>query len=226
MNRRPVLALTLASLSAASLAAALTALPAAADPLPGTSGLSALRQATVERADAALNSPRAFKVAGSETVHQSVVKPAQNRNVLELAGSNDNRTVFNHYNGNSWCGSFVAAMWTGKTMPDPAAYPRIPTSYESSQAWRTDPRVAGRFHAYSGATQTLPKPGDVLVWSDDGSSWAGHVGLVVKVTASTRTVLTVEGNVDGDEIARKSYTWHTGGPLRAGKTFRGYTSRE
>jgi hypothetical protein len=221
VQHRPVLAL-----SAASLLTALVALPAAADPLPPTSGLSGLRQATVDRADAALNTPRAFKVAGSETVHQSTVRPAQNRNVLERAGSNANRNVYNRYNGNSWCGSFIAAMWTGRTMPDPASFPRIPTSYESSQAWRTDPRVADRFHAYRGPGQTLPKPGDVLVWSDDGSTWAGHVGLVVKVTASTRTILTVEGNVDGDEIARKSYTWGTGGPLRPGKTFRGYTSRE
>ncbi|MBM6400951.1 CHAP domain-containing protein [Phycicoccus sonneratiae] len=221
MHHRPALAL-----AAASVLTALAAVPALADPLPSTTGLSGLRQATVDRADAALNNPRSFKLAGSNTLHSSTVKKAQNRNVLELSGSNDNRVVYNDYNGNSWCGSFIAAMWTGHTMPDPAAFPRIPTSYESSQAWRTDPRVADRWHPYTGARQALPAPGDVLVWSDDGSSRAGHVGLVVKVTASTRTILTVEGNVDGDEIARKSYTWGTGGPQRAGKTFRGYTSRE
>ncbi|MBM6405950.1 CHAP domain-containing protein [Phycicoccus sp. CSK15P-2] len=221
MPRRHPLALT----AAAALVALCGAAPAVADPLPTTDGLSALRQDTVTRADKALNNPRKFKVAGSETIHKSTVRAAKNRNVLELDGSNDNRVVFNDYNGNSWCGSFVAAMWTGHTMPDPSVYPRIPTNYESSQAWATDPKVRDLFHPYTGADQKLPKPGDVLVWKDDDSSWTGHVGLVVKVYPGTRKIVTVEGNVDGDEIAKKIYTWGAGGPARAGKTFRGYTSR-
>ncbi|GGL28806.1 CHAP domain-containing protein [Phycicoccus endophyticus] len=221
MTHRPAIVL-----GSAVLLAGLSALPAAADPLPSTDGLSALRQDTVTRADAALNNPRKFKLAGSETVYLSTVKAAQNRNVLERNGSNANRNVYNHYNGNSWCGSFVAAMWTGHTMPNAASYPRIPSSYESSQAWATDPKVADLFHPFTGADQKLPAPGDVLVWKDDDSSWTGHVGLVVKVRASTRRVVTVEGNVDGDEIAKKVYTWGAKGPQRAGKTFRGYTSRQ
>ncbi|NHA67986.1 CHAP domain-containing protein [Phycicoccus flavus] len=226
MTRRPALALVLAA--AALAASTAVAAPATADPIPVGSNLSQLRQDTVKRASAALNNPRAFKLAGSDTIHKSTVYPARNKNVLELDGSNANRVVFNHYNGNSWCGSFIAAMWTGKTMPDASAYPRLPRSYESSQAWRTDAKVSTLWHPFTGAGQRLPRPGDVLVWSDDGSSWAGHVGLVVQIdtSSSPRTVTTVEGNVSGDEIRKLTYAWGSEGPKRTGKTFRGYTARD
>lgn len=223
MQHRPALVL---AVSAALVAGVGGSGSASADPVEVNPNWSQLRQDTVSRADKALNNVRTFKLAGSSTLHDSRVLPAQNRNVLEKDGSNDNRVVFNGYNGNSWCGSFVAAMWTGKNMPDPASYPRIPTNYESSQAWATDPKVQDLFTPFTGPNQKLPRPGDVVVWKDNDSSWSGHVGLVVEIDTQTRRVDTVEGNVDGDEIARKSYVWGDDGLQRAGKTFRGYTSRE
>ena len=222
MTVRPVTALA-ATVALATCATVLPLAPAAADPLPSTSGLSALRQDAVTRADRALNTPRSFAKAGSDRLYESRVLPAQNRNVLEHEGSNDNRNVFNDYNGQEWCGYFIAAMWTGQNTPDPAQFPRVPAAYPSSQAWMTD--ADGRFRAFTGAGQRLPRPGDVLVWTND-SGVGGHVALVVKTLVDTRRVITVEGNVDGDEIARKSYAWDADGPTRDGKRFRGYALRE
>ncbi len=229
MTVRRTLALTLSAVVGAGvvLAAPAGAVPLASAPAAPTAtaaAASTLRSDTVARAQAALTHPRKFKTSATSPVYLSTVLAAQKRNVLERGGSEANRNVFNGYNGAEWCGYFVAAMWTGTNVPDPAVYPRIPSSYPSSQAWMT--QSGSRFHAFTGANQTLPKPGDVLVWTNTTPGTGGHVGLVVSVNGTTRTVHTIEGNVNGDEVAAFAYPWGAHGAVRSGKTFRGYTSRE
>ncbi|MDT0212771.1 CHAP domain-containing protein [Rothia sp. ARF10] len=191
------------------------------------SALSTLRQDTVDRADRLVSTDLSFKDAGG-TVRTST-QPSADRNVLERDGSNTNSNVLNDYNGLDWCGYLVARTWTGTNTPDPAVYPRIPTHYMRSQAWRTDAKTP----YYRFSQSRLPKPGDVLVWqngsgtagADNGNPY-GHVGVVTAVNATTKVVTSVEGNVAGDEIRRITYAWDANGPTKDGKHFMGHTSRE
>jgi hypothetical protein len=201
--------------------------PSTAIPVPEGQPLSKLRQDTVDRARAALNNPRKFKTSSTSATYLSTVLKDQGRNVLERNGSNANRVVFNDFNGLEWCGYFAAAMWTGTNTPDPDNYPKIPDSYPSSQAWRAsgEAGVGNRFHAFR-AGGALPKPADVLVWTNNDASTGGHVGVVVSVNYDTKKVTTIEGNVNGDEVARKVYAWDSNGPTLSGKVFRGFASRE
>lgn len=194
--------------------------------------LSTLRQQTVDRANALLRADLRYRDANG-TIRLST-QPTANRNVLAWSGSNTNRNELNDFSagyasGLDWCGYFVARTWTGQNTPDPAAFPRIPTSYMRSQAWRTDAPTA-----YLRFSQTrLPAPGDVLVWQNgtgsagaDNGSATGHVGVVTAVNATTRVVTSVEGNVAGDEIRRYTYAWDANGPTKDGKHFMGHTSRD
>ncbi|GAB3065963.1 hypothetical protein GCM10027080_02070 [Pedococcus soli] len=196
--------------------------PASASLPPEGGGLSALRQATVDRADAALSKRWEFHLNG--TAYLSTVESAT-RNVLENSQWNDanqNHVVFNGYDGNPWCGDFAAYTWTAHMMPSTSTYPRLPDNYEYSQNWRN---VSG-FRSFPG-NKTTPTPGDVLVWKDDDGSVHGHVGVVVSTNYSTKSVTTVEGNVAGDEVRRFTYSWSsTNGYVKAGKTFLGAAPRE
>jgi hypothetical protein len=196
-------------------------------PVPEGAPLSAIRQETVDRARAALNNPRKFKTSSTSSVYLSTVLEGEGRNVLERNGSNANRNIFNDFNGQEWCGYFAAAVWTGVNTPDPANFPKIPNAYPSSQAWRESgpSGVGDRFHPFR-AGGAMPKPADVLVWTNNDASTGGHVGVVVSVNYDTNKVTTIEGNVNGDEVARKVYAWDSNGPTLSGKVFRGFTSRE
>lgn len=224
-----LLSLRRTALAAASLAlvggtAAFAAPASASIPPPDGGGLSALRQETIDNARAALNNPRKFKTSSTSAIYSSTVMAAEDRNVLERNGSNANRVVFNDYNGDEWCGYFAAAMWTGENTPSTTANPRIPDSYPSSQAWRTG--VGNRFHPFNGPGGVKPRPGDVLVWQNHDTSTGGHVGVVISYNYDTDKVVTIEGNVNGDEVARKVYAWDGNGPSIAEKTFMGFTDRE
>lgn len=234
MKARTIAALAAAATSAGLLIAAPTARAqhVAADPAPGmvqatAVALSALRQDTVDRANNLLAADLKFEDAAG-TVRLST-QPSANRNVLSFDGSNTNSNVFNGFNGLDWCGYFVARTWTGQNTPDPAAYPRIPTYYMRSQAWRTDSPTP--YHRFS--PTRLPQPGDVLVWqngtgspgTDNGDPY-GHVGVVTAVNVTTKVVTSVEGNVAGDEMRRFTYAWDSNGPTKDGKHFMGHTSRE
>lgn len=224
-----LLSLRRTALAAASLAlvggtAAFSAPASANLPVPDGGGVSALRQETVDRARNNLNNPRHFKTSSTSPIYTSTVMDAENRNVLERSGSNANRVEFNDYNGQEWCGYFVARVWSGENTPNLADYPRIPDGYPSSQAWRTG--VGDRFHAFTGAGGIKPKPGDVLVWQNIDTSTGGHVGVVISYNYDTNQVVTIEGNVNGDEVARKVYAWDSNGPSISGKNFKGFTDRE
>ena len=205
---------------------------ASAGSTTSTAALSTLRQQTVDRANALLRADLRYQDANG-TIRVST-QPSANRNVLSHNGSNTNRNELNDYSagyasGLDWCGYFVARTWTGQNTPDPAAFPRIPTFYMRSQAWRTDsPTPFLRF-----ARTRLPHPGDVLVWQNgtgapgaDNGSATGHVGVVTAVDTTTRVVTSVEGNVAGDEIRRYTYAWDADGPTKDGKHFMGHASRE
>ena len=172
----------------------------------------------------ALNNPRNFKTSSSSPIYSSTVLSGENRNVLERNGSNANRVVFNDYNGQEWCGYFAAAMWTGQNTPSTSTFPRIPNSYPSSQAWRTE--TGSNFHPFNGPGGVKPKPGDVLVWQNLDTSTGGHVGIVIMFNYDTNNVVTIEGNVNGDEVARNVYAWDSNGPSISSKTFKGFTDRE
>ncbi|WP_353951647.1 CHAP domain-containing protein [Knoellia sp. S7-12] len=194
--------------------------------------LSTLRQESVDRANALLTTGVKYKDAAG-TIRTST-RPSATRNVLEWSGSNTNRNEFNDYSdgyasGLDWCGYFVARVWTGENTPAPASFPRIPALYLRSQAWRTDAKTP-----YFRFAQTrLPQPGDVLVWQNgagaagvDNGVATGHVGVVTAVNATTKVVTSVEGNVAGDEINRRTYAWDADGPTLPDKHFMGHTARE
>lgn len=192
-----------------------------------TTALSTLRQQTVDRANNLLTADLRYEDAAG-TVRLST-QPGANRNLLTWNGSNTNSNVLNDFNGLDWCGYLVARTWTGENTPSTSAFPRIPTYYMRSQAWRTEAKTPWfRF-----AQSRLPEPGDVLVWqngagapgADNGTS-TGHVGVVTGVNATTKVVTSVEGNVNGDEIRRYTYAWDADGPTKDGKHFMGHTARE
>lgn len=191
-------------------------------PPPDGGGLSALRQATVDRATGALSKRWEFHLNG--TSYLSTLDSGS-RNVLENSlwtDANQNHVVFNDYNGNPWCGDFAAYTWTAHMMPSTSTYPRLPSNYEYSQNWT---HVSG-YRAFPGNKST-PTAGDVLVWHDDDGSVHGHVGVVVSVNYDTKAVTTVEGNVAGDEVKRITYSWSsTTGYVKSGKTFLGVAPRE
>lgn len=238
MKARTIAALAVAATSAGLVAAVPTAQAREADTATASTSqasvaaLSTLRQDTVNRANTLLAADLSYKDA-SGTIRLSR-QPSADRNVLEIDGSNTNRNELNDYSagyasGLDWCGYFVARTWTGTNTPDPAAYPRIPTYYMRSQAWRTEAQTP--YHRFS---QTrLPQPGDVLVWQNgagspgvDNGSATGHVGVVTAVNTTTKVVTSVEGNVAGDEIRRFTYAWDADGPTKDDKHFMGHTSRE
>lgn len=232
---------TMATLAATATAAGIVAaVPTAqAQPTEGStassaesatttlSTLSTLRQDTVNRANNLIKADLKYKDANG-TVRLSR-QPTANRNVFEYNLSNTNSNVFNAFNGLDWCGYFVARTWTGKNAPNGADYPRLPTYYMRSQAWRTAAKTP--YHRFS--QSRLPRPGDVLVWqngtgsagADNGNPY-GHVGVVTAVNTTTKVVTSVEGNVAGDEIRRYTYAWDSNGPTKDGKHFMGHTSRE
>ncbi|CAN7275939.1 CHAP domain-containing protein [Knoellia sp. LjRoot47] len=235
MKARTIAALAAAATTAGLVAAIPTAQAQqnAADGTASTTvqgaatALSTLRQDTVDRANSLLAADLKFK-DDSGTVRTST-QPSTNRNVLSFGGSNTNSNVLNDYNGLDWCGYFVARTWTGTNTPAPTAYPRIPTYYMRSQAWRTESKTP--YHRFSASL--LPKPGDVLVWQNgagtagvDNGTATGHVGVVTAVNTTTKVVTSVEGNVEGDEIRRYTYAWDANGPTKDGKHFMGHTSRE
>jgi hypothetical protein len=211
-----------------AIAALLTSL-APAVTQPASAALSSLRQNTVDRAKAALNNPRNFRLVSGGTVYASV--PASGYNYLGKNGSNANRNEFNDYNGLAWCGYFAAAIWTGTNTPNPANFPRIPTDYPSSQAWRTE--TGSSYHKFSALS--LPSPADVVVWQDgsgtagvSNGSATGHVGVVISVNFENMTITTIEGNTGpySDSIKRNTYAWDSNGPTISGKHFMGYVDRE
>jgi hypothetical protein len=218
--RRLALGLAGAALATgALLGPAVTAAPESGA-TAATSDTRTLREQVVDRAIFQLENPRSFKVSGSETIYQSTVDLEGRRNILERNGSNANRNIYNDYNGQPWCGSFAALVWTGDYVPNASDHPRIPRSYPSSQAWANE--MGSRFTPFSSSSSARPLPGDVLVWQDLDDSSHGHVAVVQ--SATSERVVTIEGNVGGDEIQRKAYAWDSNGPTISGKKFRGFTS--
>lgn len=221
-----------AALSASATTSATAATPAESGPQTAVAALSTLRQESVDRANTLLSSGVKYKDAAG-TIRTST-RPSTNRNVLEWSASNTNRNEFNDYSdgyasGLDWCGYFIARVWTGENTPDLTKAPRVPTLYLRSQAWRTDAKTP--YFRFS-ATR-LPIPGDVLVWQNgagaagvDNGVATGHVGVVTAVNAATEQVTTVEGNVEGDEIRRRTYAWDADGPTLPDKHFMGHTARE
>jgi hypothetical protein len=185
-------------------------------PTDPTGSEDAERQAIVARATAALTTSRKYQTVQGGTIYNSIPGvPNANINYLGRNGSNSNRNEYNNYNGEPWCGYFARAMWNGSK--------ETPLHYPSSQAWMNE---ANHFHGYSASD--LPKPGDVLVWTNIGDPGHGHVGVVVGVSGTT--VTTIEGNNgypvgDPDSIFRNTYSWTGYGPALSGKTFRGFASR-
>jgi surface antigen len=220
--RTRVVALAAATLLGGATLAAGAQSASAMVPPPDGGGLSALRQATVDRAKGALTTRWEYHLNG--TAYLSTLDSAT-RNVLENShwtDANQNHVEFNDYNGNPWCGDFAAYTWTNHMRPNEANFPRLPTNYEYSLNWRN---VSG-YRAFPG-NKTTPTAGDVLVWRDNDDSSHGHVGVVVSVNYDTKAVTTVEGNVSGDEVRKISYSWSsTDGYVKSGKTFLGVAPRE
>ncbi|MGK5733414.1 CHAP domain-containing protein [Streptomyces sp. URMC 124] len=213
-----VLALTGATAALAESApTAVTVAPAAwATPGPDSAETTE-RQKIVDRALAALTTPKRFRLERGGTVYLSRPgHPDEDTNYLGKGNSNANMNEYNGFarnpNHRQWCGFFAAAMWGGHGLPvDPG----------SSRAWRTG--TGHRWHPY--AAGRLPRPGDVLMWA--GRRPAGHVAVVVGVSGTR--VTTVEGNTGyhNDSIARQRYEWTGAGPVLKDRTkvIQGFASR-
>jgi CHAP domain len=165
-----------------------------------------------------LTHSRPYMVHGK--IYNSSPNLKEHYNYLGRNGSNENRNIYTAYRPESWCGDFARFVWTsGGTVSAP-----VPRNYASSQAWRTD--VGSRWHAYS---STLPNPGDVLVWTDHGSSSTGHVAVVTAVDKNKRAISYIGGNEwiagNRDSIVQHSDYWSKMGVSMSGKTFRGFASR-
>lgn len=217
--------LAISSLALVGVAATVASPAEASYPPPdggGGSTLSEARQLIVNRANAALVNPKKFKLTEGGTTYNSTVLESEGRNLLEIDGSNRNINQYTGFHPEKWCGDFAAAMWTGINKPDSGSEGYgVPNGYSSSQAWAIDPR----FHDIKDEPSARPTPGDVLVWQDNSSDYTGHVGVVVAYSSSTGKVTTVEGNINGDEIARRTYSWTSAGPVNPDKHFRGFLSR-
>lgn len=213
--------------------AAVLVLPSttAAAAAESSAALSTLRQDTVDRARAALTNPRQYRLSPTGPTKWSVPQPGYN--YLGENGSETNYNQYNDFTSDPWCGYFAAAMWTGVMTPNPANFPRIPTHYASSQAWRKETGTS--YHPFRRAV--LPRPGDVLVWQNgsgtagvDNGNAHGHVGVVVSVNNETDRVVVIEGNAIAvgihSMIARKEYAWDADGPTIADKHFMGHVDRE
>ncbi len=211
---------------ALSFALALTGLApavAASDTAEEQVEISSLRQRTVDRAREALTSPRTYRL--SETGDNRRSSPVGGRhphNTLGTGTSNANINVYTGFRSEDWCGDFAAAIWTGHNKPDPDHFPRIPRNYASSQAWRTE--TGSNYHDFS--ADRMPRPGDVVVWQSEESPSHGHVGVVTVVDTDARRIHTIEGNVDGEDIARKIFDWTRAGLRRGDLRVTGFTSRE
>lgn len=200
--------------------------PAANAMLPPPDGSPTLRDTTVARAEAALVTPKHYRLSTGGTTYTSTPNKAKGWNYLGKNSSNANINEYTGYKSEEWCGDFAAAMWTGHNKPNPASFPRIPNTYAYSQAWMTE--TGSAFHKFS--VNTLPGRGDVLVWTDNIAANGGHVGVVVAVNKTTKMVTTIEGNqTDGnghkDSIVKFTRKWDSDGPTISGKHFRGFTSR-
>lgn len=218
--RRLALGIAGAALATGALVGpAVTAAPESGA-VAATSETRTLREQVVDRAIFQLENPRPFKVAGSSTTYQSTVDLDGRRNILERNGSNDDRNIYNDDNGLDWCGYFAALVWTGDYVPRAADHPRIPASYPRSQAWADE--MGSRFTRFTSSSTQRPQAGDVLVWKNNSNASFGHVAVVQSY--SNDRVVTIEGNVGGDEIQRRAYAWDADGPTIEGKTFRGFTS--
>ena len=168
---------------------------------------------------------RPYKVSCTSggTVYQSVPQPSASPpyNYLGRSGSNANCNIYNGYNGQAWCGHFARFMWeSGGTLN----VPQVPRYYASSQAWMNE--AGSRWRAYG---STLPQPGDVLVWTNNGDSSQGHVAVVTFVDTSKRAITYIGGNEathgNSDSIVQHSDYWSNMGSSMTGKRFRGFASR-
>jgi hypothetical protein len=220
MNRKPagrwVVTFLLAALAmiAVAMAPAATAMPKAE---PGSTAAQ-VRAHIVAVARWQLTNSRPYKVNGK--TYNSSPNLKSHYNYLGSNGSNENRNIYTGYRAEPWCGDFARFVWTsGGTESAP-----VPRNYASSQAWRTG--VGNRWHAYS---SDLPNPGDVLVWTDKGSSSNGHVAVVTAVNTAKRAISYIGGNEsiagNRDSIVQHSDYWSKMPASMSGKTFRGFASR-
>lgn len=171
-----------------------------------------------------LINPRPYKTdCSGGTTYQSTPEPDASPpyNYLGRSGSNSNCNIYNGYNGQDWCGYFARWAWDKGGAYDVA---QKPTHYASSQAWMTE--TGSRFHAYG---STLPKAGDVIVWTNNGDSAHGHVAVVTFVNTSNRAITYIAGNEathgNSDSIVQHSDYWSNMDISMEGKTFRGFASR-
>jgi hypothetical protein len=168
-----------------------------------------------------LKNSRPFKTSSTSPIYNST--PSGSYNYLGRNGSNANRNIFNGYNGLEWCGYFARWAWTKG-----GAYsvPQLPASYPSSQAWMTNAKADGNWFGYG---STLPKLGDVLVWTNNGDSGSGHVAVVTYVNTAERAITYIGGNEgtagNKDSIVQHSQMWSNMDVAMSGKTFRGFASR-
>lgn len=179
------------------------------------------RQSMINAANAYLRNGQRYRVGGTYYTSSPSLSTTPRYNYLGRGGSNENRNVFNNYNGDPWCGHFARFVWT---LGGTKANTQMPSNPASSQAWRTD--VGNRFHAYSASK--MPSIGDVLVWTDQSSSSTGHVAVVTSSNPTTKMITTIGGNEgvagNSDSIVERRRNWNSMAASMSGKNFRGFAS--
>lgn len=141
------------------------------------------------------------------TIRKDVVKMAESL----VGGSKcgvEHRVVINTYNSylphprgyvvqltDQYCAAFVSAVWI---MAEVGQYLPIECSCSAMV------KLAKALGMWNGDTNYNPLPGDAVMYDWDGNGAPNHVGIVVSVDTYEGTFTTIEGNMDGGKIGRRT----------------------
>lgn len=104
------------------------------------------------------------------------------------------RVPYNNYRNNQWCAAF--AVWCYNQ----AGY-KVPLIENSQRLLRWFKNNGHHVHRDPAKAQ----PGEIIVWTKGGS--AGHTAIVVANHVDEKLIKTIEGNVKGNCVRIRSYTY-------------------
>jgi len=104
------------------------------------------------------------------------------------------RVPYNNYQNHQWCAAF--AVWCYNQ-----AGHKVPLIESSQGLFRWFKRNGHHTHRDPSKAQ----PGEIVVWSRGGG--LGHTGIVIANYTSEKLIKTIEGNLKGNCVRIKSYTY-------------------
>ena len=116
-------------------------------------------------------------------------------------------------NGDQWCQFFVDGIFVEVTGSIVKAKEMLCQTHSGNYMTGYTPDGSNYFK-YAGRWYTVPEPGDIIYFYSSSKGRIGHVGIVERVDASSKTVYTIEGNTNSDGfttnggmVARHSYSY-------------------